>query len=1067
MKKTLLALLLTVLVGLAGQVSAQTTYMVSPFRVDDVNPLDPNTSFNSLAFGSGGLVDAGGSQAVVPVDNAGAPVYFTVGYPFAATAAFVAGADCGGTPCADGAAQLVALGDGHVADGAKYRYDPLYQQTGIGAGAWDICFSGVRDLTTGELCLDVQGKEQNYFEDELLLAQQHYRAALAINPYNTNAAEGLLKVYYERMAPLIYGGNVALILSTRARMHNKTTGEELTLRREAEALFQRALDIFIEATGLAYDMRLLNGTDPYVDVARLRAESDPADLGVVPFLVDTYATALARRSETIAGILELEYLSSFSHPVYPIEQAPERQAILAELQDFRTSLTRQSLVLTPFSDLDTYLRSDISLVSTVVGNLNDLDKVVRNGDLFFSISRDLTGNVTGEGFGSYSPEYVPFLFDPYQYPQYTNSFALLLDRAKENGEFAQDLEDDAFYSIRDFDNNQAELEQRFQDIRSKYNDELVILCGQRLEDGELVPDLKYFLHLPEDRLQFDTYTDPGESKGAVYQQHLAVETAGTNLDAALLDLENIYLKIEAHEDTAEKIAGTLDNLAMLMDANGKAIAAIDSTSAHLQALIQKEQAKRAKKNGINKLFKAVGTAVVAFYTQNYELALKAAVNVVEGVNDIRAASSYGKSASHTEQLGILAAQKEKIKAMESAQIVFQQRTELLLKTEEDVFAMMLDAERLKLNIMMAEQRLDMEMQERDNLLGRVAYLIQESHRATTQLASSPLAHPHFRLIDDEDMRRTDAMFNLTKEKTYLAAMAGVYKINSPESLSTTIEAVLGARKVSELTEMQINLDDTVANFYRGNGTSVTAQRSVSMRHFLVQNNHVVENANGFVDWEHPDTLLQEFRDSNGNVITSDAHWLSFLQSCKVWNPQLYAYSLVIPFTTSLNYNHPSRPISGGEPLGDRQRFNPLFDYNAIDMKIVWTNGDANRKGVQIDFRGPNLVVNNTDDVKANLLQEGASYMRAKSWALDPQDSWLRTWNLEPTLGRVTGTVNGDVRSGTPDPSNPQFHERSPANDRWVLTLEPTHAANRSLINNLDKITDIVLTFSVEFFTPAN
>jgi hypothetical protein len=158
-------------------------------------------------------------------------------------------------------------------------------------------------------------------------------------------------------------------------------------------------------------------------------------------------------------------------------------------------------------------------------------------------------------------------------------------------------------------------------------------------------------------------------------------------------------------------------------------------------------------------------------------------------------------------------------------------------------------------------------------------------------------------------------------------------------------------------------------------------------------------------------------------------------------------------------------MDDGTMLGSQKRKNPLFDSNVIDMRIVWASDDAARKGVIIDFRGPELTLSGTDDIKVDLRQEGTSYMRAVPWVTDVSDAGVRVWNLEPTLGRITGSVNSTVRSGTPDPNAPQFHERSPANDRWTLTLEPAQDANTALINNLDKITDIVLTFSVEIFTP--
>jgi hypothetical protein len=55
------------------------------------------------------------------------------------------------------------------------------------------------------------------------------------------------------------------------------------------------------------------------------------------------------------------------------------------------------------------------------------------------------------------------------------------------------------------------------------------------------------------------------------------------------------------------------------------------------------------------------------------------------------------------------------------------------------------------------------------------------------------------------------------------------------------------------------------------------------------------------------------------------------------------------------------------------------------------------------------------------------------------------------------------------PSTPQFHERSPANDRWVFTIrgDMGGGVNAKVLEQLDKITDIEITFDVTYFTPVS
>ncbi len=1056
-----IALAAMILLGFLWQSAyASDSCLVEGFFVNPTTPWhqdgNPTPDTNPLSFSSGG-------NHPVAEDDQGNPVVISIGYPVAATAGFP-----GATTALKNKAQE------KIDEGAVYRYDPATGQTGIGTGAWDIRFPDVRDQMTGDLWEESPGNEQNYFEDKILEAERLYRGALSVDPFDTVACESLLRCYYERMVPKTFAGNNSLVWGTRCRYSDKTLSEEIAILEEALAFYQEAVDIFIEATGLLPDIDYLNGTDPHVDHAILR-DSDPLDPGIVPLLVEAYIQALALKGEALEKIVHQTYKRDYTDPVLPIDMDVNRLAILNRIDQEVSQMRHQLLLASSFSDLAFYEESDIVRAENAVSSLEVMRTAVRDGHQFFAVSRGASGTVNGDSFGVYPPEYVPFIFDPFQFSGYTNTFDLLHAGAVDSVTLAATMETSAQGSTRDYDNNQQELEDRFEEIRTTYESEMTTLCGQRIfADGFLHPDISQAMLPPGEREQYDDYTGPGETKGAVFQQWLKVQYSETAYDAAIKDLENLEAKLQKHQDTADAIVGTINNLAQIILENGEKIAALELRAGELKAYQIKYSQRKKSQAGLWK--SALGFAGTFDPDEEFSLDLETACGYASKYVKSKATADIAKNDEYTaRELGKIAAQKARIRAMESAQVQYQRRDELLLKTEEDVYGMMLDAERLKLNILMSQQKLDMETGELGNMFGRVAYLLQEYGRAINVTVDSTLARPDFRLIRNLTMREADDMFLVAQERCYLTAKAAEYRVNSMSGVTdigNRIEAVLNARKTSDLQTILVNLNNDIQNLYMTQGTQVGVdQRRISVRDFLVQNNSLVRNADGTVVPD-PGNMEQQFRDANGDIITSDEHWEDFLEECLVYDTVLDDYKLVIPFATSLNRAKRPAPINAGsDPLDGHERDNPLFDTQMIGMLIVWDEvPTSGRRGVLVDVQGSALNITGTDYMRMDLRQDGASYVRFTKWCNDTNGTGVRTWNLQPVLGRITPSINGTVvqvdQTGQYSPSCPQYHERSPANDHWTLTIEPVGTANNQLLNQLDSITDIVITFCVTGFTPS-
>ena len=134
-------------------------------------------------------------------------------------------------------------------------------------------------------------------------------------------------------------------------------------------------------------------------------------------------------------------------------------------------------------------------------------------------------------------------------------------------------------------------------------------------------------------------------------------------------------------------------------------------------------------------------------------------------------------------------------------------------------------------------------------------------------------------------------------------------------IESWIENILAARSGSELVGIVPNLQTAVDDLYQDQGTSIGVLRpTISLRNFVVQNNYVVKSADGSYDWESADNLLEEYRDEEGNVVSSDEHWRLFLESCLVYNEEIEDNVLVIPFaTSSLDSSFDTAYLSPAEP----------------------------------------------------------------------------------------------------------------------------------------------------------
>jgi len=920
-------------------------------------------------------------------------------------------------------------------------YKRIEGQTGdvnLGGGAWDIRFPGVVDQLTGTNWVTNPARAQNYFPVLSAQAEQVFRACLRINPYDIRAARGVLGAVYEQMAPLMFAANNNAVYASRRRLTSQDAQtDELPYLNNAMSLYRQAASLFIELANRPSEATFLLGTSYFGPASAITNDA--------AMLLETFGRSLALRSEMALNITRLKYYATYLDPVLGSYNA---QSTLSLLADKLNDLQAQLLVAGAFVALDSYRQAGFGSVDASIGRLQMDRDAIMQGRIFFSNKYSQS---------DYPPHYIPFLWDPLEYAQFPNSFRKLIDLAKNKAAESTTKDAEAGYSDRSYDSDLFQLQQRFNQIQSTYRTELGQLCGQTWQTNdqqvaELAPDVLFALFPPGSR-ELQHYYTSGESKGQIYAQYGKIDEAETQYQATLTDLTNILASIQKKQDIAAQVASIYNNTASLILTNGEKIVTLDQQIAEIQAEAARAaaaaQAKASKKSGLM----SIGLAIAGFASGGLFGALPSLAAAGSAYAQASATMKVGNlSADSIKQIAEIEAQKTRIRTMESAYIQFQTRDIELLKTEEMVFSMMLDAERLKLNIMMAKQRMDMEQAELANLLSRVNYLLQEYQKALVAESYNPLTRPDFRLLRDIKIREAEDKFTEAQEWAYLAAKAGEYRVNGSAQAAAVrnlVTAMLAARSGSQLQGRLSTLENEIDRLYLEQGPqSPIITPTISVRNYLIQNNAIIEDSQG-----NPIPGWSVF-ENQGNGVTSDTNWVQFLQAHTRTNGS--TRTIEFSFSTSLNMQN-----QAGDLDFLLARYNPLFNETLFDGLITYTTVLPDGFGTRINLKGRELQLSpGGGQLIVRLRQEGASHIRSRSWASDATGTGVNVWNLEPREGLIVASLNG---FGTQ--VNPQFHERSPANDRWVLSISSANSLNNALLlSQLHRLTDIEIQLSVRGFT---
>src|SRR5207237_1246695 len=132
-------------------------------------------------------------------------------------------------------------------------------------------------------------------------------------------------------------------------------------------------------------------------------------------------------------------------------------------------------------------------------------------------------------------------------------------------------------------------------------------------------------------------------------------------------------------------------------------------------------------------------------------------------------------------------------------------------------------------------------------------------------------------------------------------------------------------------------------------------------------------------------------------------------------------------------------------------FNP-FNFGAVIHP--YANGSVNCSGVQVNFVTSGLNLS-SGGVSVLLVQSGTSSIRSLGYC-NPNNSF-RCFNFGPFQNTFTASFNS---FDTSLPGSQAFQDRSIANDQWTVILVDDGGNATTILNNLDKLTDIQLRFGI-------
>ena len=357
-----------------------------------------------------------------------------------------------------------------------------------------------------------------------------------------------------------------------------------------------------------------------------------------------------------------------------------------------------------------------------------------------------------------SPEYVPFLYRAGD--QGLTNFEQVHHHVS-NEALASAVQDevDARTAMREFEDRQYAVLEAMTNVVIQYDEQLFDICGELA--GE--PDV----------------ANCGEQDGSLKLEIQSLEYEKAGVDLVETRLASLKRQIQIEEDRARAVSGVRDaNIQMILD-NGEARAAItiaDSVLSSIQTFLSI----------------ASNSSAMNFGTPTGLGAISAVLQL---------------------QRGMLAAQKDRLQAMERSRMEAATRQIELINSAATVKNLLLQMGTVAIEAMMQEIRANQAASRIIAMRKKVQRLVATRDMLLDRAADpeyNPSADPSYRLIRDQSAERAASSFKRAMRWVYLTARAFEYETNT--DLACIESDLFTIRTAAGLTSFMHNLMENFTAF---------------------------------------------------------------------------------------------------------------------------------------------------------------------------------------------------------------------------------------------------------------
>jgi hypothetical protein len=606
-----------------------------------------------------------------------------------------------------------------------------------------------------------------YNEDDLKSAEADYRRILLIDPFNSNAVEGILE---SRMARVIKGNLVwdikrkELFITRYIEMAEDVDGSilklEIDLLEEMSLIEKDNIKLLLEV----YSDPLLLGPGALLRGDFIIAGSEVAQS--YNRLIMATSTRFAKSEQDLANkIMALNFFN-----VGDLNY-PNSRTSAAEL--LKVSHAYISSVL---SLLNSYITETTYDLSESDGLDTDLEALNTDALLQLTLNQSKMtelATLTQQGYNTFGflPDFVPFIkADAHNSNLYTfNKMKGLADSARIEAEKKESFicgvpckpNQGILGDIKSFAQSEAEYRSRMLDLEVSYQQRLRSLVGDVIIDGIIEADIYTFL-FPDvdmdgdgiserDAARADLEIEKGfdfssGNKGQIAEQYLVITNAELRVDDSYDRMNDLVKEMTAVESEARVLAGldqsTAQHIFERILSDGSKVSILTKQKGILRQNAADKAARQRKRRSqrsafINTAIAFVGV-VAAPFTAGASLAVTAAAyagSLAEMDNISRNMSSVSGSTAKAE--GVIDARINDINTLQRADITVVEAAkhaqERLIKAQYSIYQLALKQNNLSLSYTMAQRDVDREYHVLSQKSSEVQNLLADLNRTITML----------------------------------------------------------------------------------------------------------------------------------------------------------------------------------------------------------------------------------------------------------------------------------------------------------------------------------------------